>query len=90
MSDTTLELTDTSGTESFLKPNLSDNECIKTYQKKTSTKLYVFIKHYIKQVKLVFQSILPDLKSFKTWQLFILIIFTIFNLTFSILVNSFL
>ncbi|CAF3656435.1 unnamed protein product [Adineta steineri] len=53
-------------------------------------KLNLFIKRYIKFLKLVFKSILPDLKSFKCWQAIILILFATFNVVFSILdFNSF-
>ncbi|CAF0941027.1 unnamed protein product [Rotaria sp. Silwood1] len=48
-------------------------------------KLKLFFKHYIKHLKLVFQSIIPDLKSFNWWQALLLILFAVFNVVFSIL-----
>lgn len=53
-------------------------------------KLNLFIKNYIKILKLVFKSIIPDLRSFKWWQVLILIFFAIFMVVFSVLdFNSF-
>ncbi|CAF2881616.1 unnamed protein product [Rotaria sp. Silwood2] len=53
-------------------------------------KLKLFFKRYIKLLKLVFQSIIPDLKSFNWWQTLILILFAAFNVVFSVLdFNSF-
>ncbi len=49
-------------------------------------KLNLFCKYYIKQLKLVFKSIIPDLKSFKWWQALILIFFAAFMVVFSVLV----
>jgi len=49
-------------------------------------KLNLFCKYYIKLLKLVFKSIIPDLKSFKWWQAFILIFFAAFMVVFSVLV----
>jgi len=99
MSNTTLELTDASGNEILTnkKPrnSLSDDsedESIESTiinKENTSSKLYLFIKRYLKQLKLVFQSIIPDLKSFKYWQIIILILYATFNVVFSILVNIF-
>ena len=91
MSNVTLILTESSGNEIIqAKTSLSDEseEESMESQETTSSKLYLFIKRYLKQFKLVFQSILPDVKSFKYWQIFILIIYAAFNLTFSIIVNS--
>jgi hypothetical protein len=49
-------------------------------------KLNLFFKYYMKILKLVFKSIIPDLKSFKWWQALILIFFGIFMVVFSVLV----
>jgi hypothetical protein len=96
MSNTTLELTDVSGNEIITKKNsLSDEseeesmENRLVQQETTSSKLYLFIKRYLKQFKLIFQSIIPDLKSFQYWQIIILILYATFNLIFSVLVNEF-
>lgn len=100
MSDITLELTDTSGTSVFTNNNKpqnslsddSDNESIESNvntKGKFLTKFYLFIKNYFQQLKLVFQSIISDLKTFKTWQIIILILYATFNVIFSILVNIF-
>ncbi len=90
MSNTTLELTDASGNEIITKQNSSSDESEEEIhvmkQETTSSKLYLFMKRYLKQFKLVFQSIIPDLKSFKYWQMFILILYATFNLIFSVLV----
>jgi hypothetical protein len=93
MSNLTLILTDSSGNETIpAKNSLSDEseeesmESQVVKQETTSSKLYLFIKRYLKQFQLIFQSILPDLKSFKYWQIIILILYATFNLTFSILV----
>jgi hypothetical protein len=100
MSNTTLELTDTSGNDILTNKNptnsLSDDSEYESIEsniinkENTSSKLRLFIKNYIKQFILVFQSIIPDLKSFKWWQLIILIIYATFNAIFSILVNIYL
>jgi len=99
MSNITLELTDTSGTDIPTNKNptnsLSDDseyESIETNiinKENTSSKLKLFIKNYIKQFILVFKSIISDLKSFKCWQLIILILYATFNVIFSILVTIF-
>jgi hypothetical protein len=96
MSNITLVLTDTSGNENFTNKTPrttslsddSDEESIENH-KNTSSKLYLFLKHYIKQLKLVCQSIIPDFQSFKNWQIIILILYATFNVIFSILVNQF-
>ena len=44
------------------------------------------IKKFFKQFQFVLQSIGPDLKSLTYWQITILILYAIFNFTFSILV----
>ncbi|CAF2756548.1 unnamed protein product [Rotaria sp. Silwood2] len=55
-----------------------------------SSVLYLFIKRYMQQLKLVFQSIIPDIKDFKYWQILIFTLFAAFNVVFSILdFNSF-
>ena len=51
------------------------------------SKIKSFFKQYLKALKLVFKSIIPDLKSFKYWQIAILIIFATFNVVFSVLVR---
>ena len=99
MSTATLELTDTSGNDAFTNKKIlvstsddSENESIEKFiinKENHASKLYLFIKLYIKQFKNVFQSILPDLKTFKYWQIIILILYATFNVTFSILVNQF-
>jgi hypothetical protein len=96
MSNTTLELTDVSGNEIITKKtSLSDEseeESMENHlvqQETTSSKLYLFIKRYLKQFKLIFQSIIPDLKSFQYWQIIILILYATFNLIFSVLVIEF-
>lgn len=53
-------------------------------------KINLFIKNYFKTLKLVFKSIIPDLKSFKWWQALILLLFATFMVVFSVLdFNSF-
>ena len=100
MSTATSELTDTSGNDLFPKStpikNLTDNSenesfeiNVKKSKENCLSKLYLFLKRYIKQLKLVFQSIIPDLKSFKKWQIIILILYATFNVVFSILVKKF-
>jgi hypothetical protein len=42
---------------------------------------------FYKQIQLVIRSILPDLKSLKSWQIIALIFYAIFNVIFSILVE---
>ena len=83
-----LKITDPNGNEfitNLSEENEEENPMIK--RETTSGKLYLFIKRYFKQLRLVFQSIIPDLKSFKYWQIIILILYAIFNVTFSIVVK---
>ncbi len=61
--------------------------------KNTKSSLYkiiLFFKNYIKLIKLVFESIIPDLKSFRWWQALILIFFATFMVVFSVLVMDYL
>jgi hypothetical protein len=96
MSTATLELTDASGNEIFTKPEIknsisdnSEDESIERIHKENClSKLYLFIKRYLKQLKHVFQSIIPDLKSFKYWQILVLILYATFSVVFSILVKN--
>ncbi|CAF1009536.1 unnamed protein product [Rotaria sordida] len=99
MSTTTLELTDVNGNInhtpneniSMIKTstvNLTSSEDDSTDN--TILKTKSFFKRYIEHLKLVFQSIVPDLKSFNWWQALLLILFATFNVVFSILdFNSF-
>jgi len=91
MSNTTLELTDTSGNDIFTNKNstnsLSDDSDDDSIESNFSSKLFLFIENYVKQLILVFQSIIPDLRSFEYWQILILILYATFNVVFSILVN---
>jgi hypothetical protein len=97
MSTVTLELTDTSANENLTKKiptnstsDDSEDESIESdiiNRKNPSSKFGLFIKYYIQQVKLVFKSIIPDLRSFKYWQIIVLILYATFNVVFSILVK---
>jgi len=97
MSTVTLELTDTSANENLTKKiptnstsDDSEDESIESdiiNRKNPSSKFDLFIKYYIQQVKLVFKSIIPDLRSFKYWQIIVLILYATFNVVFSILVK---
>ncbi|CAF0850271.1 unnamed protein product [Rotaria sp. Silwood1] len=100
MNSTKLKLTHTSRNEILTKQipinSTSDNsedESIESNivnKDKRSSILYLFIKRYIQQLKLVFQSIIPDLKDLKYWQIIIFTLFAAFNVVFSILdFNSF-
>jgi hypothetical protein len=90
MSLTALEPTDTNGNnininESRLEIlNYDDNNNLK---KSSLFKIKLFFKDYIELFKLVFKSIIPDLKSFKWWQALILIFFATFMVVFSVLVS---
>lgn len=53
-----------------------------------STKMKLFIRRYKDLIVLVCKSIGPDLKSFKWWQICILILFATFSLVFSVLVKQ--
>jgi hypothetical protein len=89
MNTTSLELTDT--IENKINLNKTSTEIINVDNKKKSglDKINLFCKNYIKLLKLVFKSIIPDLKSFKCWQALILILFATFMVVFSVLVSSF-
>ena len=93
MNTTSSELTDTKNrTEDISIITISTGDVSNTTdksQKSCSFKLRLFYKRYINFLKHVFQSIIPDLKSFKYWQIVILILFATFNVVFSILVNTF-
>jgi len=56
-------------------------------QKTCSIKMKDFVRNYLKICKLVLRSIVPDLRSFKWWQALILLLFAIFMVAFSVLVN---
>lgn len=96
MSIITVELTDSNPSEILTKQKLanstsdeSENESIESHidhRDEQSSSMYIFIQHYTKQLKLVFQSIIPDLKDFKCWQIILFILFATFNAVFSILV----
>lgn len=95
MNTTRLELTDSSRTEFLPKenPTNSSSDCSEDDSfigkgKKTTVILYSFIKCYLNQCKLVIQTIIPDLKGFKGWEILLLILFGAFNVTFSILVKK--
>ena len=49
-------------------------------------KIIGFFKNYFKLFKLVFQSIIPDLRSFKWWQGLLLLLFAAFVVVFTVLV----
>ena len=53
-----------------------------------SMKMKLFIRRYRDLLILVFKSIWPDLKSFKCWQVCILILFATFSVVFSVLVST--
>ncbi|CAF1264047.1 unnamed protein product [Rotaria sordida] len=101
MNTTKLELTNPNKKEILTKSipinsisDDSEDESIESnivnQEKQQSSILYLFIKRYIQQLKLVFQSIISDLKDFKYWQIIIFILFATFNVVFSILdFNSF-
>ncbi|CAF4029146.1 unnamed protein product [Rotaria magnacalcarata] len=95
MNTTKLEARDTSRTEVLIKQNptnstsdFSEDESFESnpaIEEKQTSILCLFIQCYAQQLKLVFQSIVPDLKDLKTWQIAILILFGTFNVIFSIL-----
>jgi hypothetical protein len=97
MSTVTLELTDASANENLTNKiptnstsDDSEDESIESdiiNRKNSSSKFGLFIKYYIQQLKLVFKSIIPDLRSFKYWQIIVLILYATFNVVFSILVK---
>jgi len=93
MNTTPLELTTNKNTTeniSITTISAEDGSHISGKSKKSCLfKLKIFYKRYLNFLKLVFKSILPDLKSFKCWQVIILILFATFNVVFSILVNPF-
>jgi hypothetical protein len=64
-----------------------DRDIIHRNQKSLSSKLILFGKRYKKILQLVFKSVIPDLKSFKCWQVIILLLFAAFNVVFSVLVS---
>jgi nicotinamide mononucleotide transporter PnuC len=94
MNTTPLELTTNKNTTenlSIITISAEDGSHISGESRKSCLfKLKIFYKRYLNFLKLVFKSIIPDLKSFKCWQVIILILFATFNVVFSILVNSFL
>ena len=57
-----------------------------SYREDPSSKIYSCLKGYLQQIRLVLRSIVPDLRSFKCWQLMLLLLYATFNVTFSILV----
>ena len=83
MADATIQLTASNEQDHFSVEN--SNEILKPQT--TSAKLFSFLQRYFKQVKLVFQSIRTDFRSFQTWQIVILIIYATFNATFTIVVR---
>lgn len=91
MNTTSLELTEnknSSGNISVITiPAEDDNDISEKSKKSWLSRLIAFSKHYINFLKLVFKSIIPDLKSFKYWQVIILILYATFNVVFTILVN---
>ncbi|CAF1161572.1 unnamed protein product [Adineta steineri] len=100
MSVTTLELTDTSTNELLTNKNPpistsddSEDETVGNHtirRRNRLSKLKEFIQCYIKQLKFVFQSIIPDLQSFQRWKIIVLILYATFSVTFTIVdVNSF-
>jgi hypothetical protein len=64
------------------------NHIVDRHRRSWSTKWKSFCKRYIKLLVLILNSIIPDLKSFKCWQVCILILFAAFNVVFSVLVSS--
>ncbi|CAF4040817.1 unnamed protein product [Adineta steineri] len=100
MSVTTLELTDTSTNELLTNKNppisTSDDSEDETVgnniirRRNRLSKLKKVIQCYVKQLKFVFQSVIPDLKSFQKWKIIILILYATFSVIFTIVdVNSF-
>ncbi|CAF1464257.1 unnamed protein product [Adineta ricciae] len=92
MSTITLELTDASANEALHVPlptttntsEDSEDESLESHRN-SSSNIKSFAQCYIQQLKLVFQSIIPDLKSFQTWQILILLLYATFNVVFSFL-----
>lgn len=84
MADATIQLTVSNEQDQFPIENSSD-EILKPQT--TSAKLFSFFQRYFKQVKLVFQSIRTDFRSFQTWQIVILIFYATFNAIFTIVVR---
>lgn len=69
--------------------NEFDENSAKVRSKKFQiTKIFNKVEHFLKQIRNAFKSVIPDLKSLKTWQILILCLFALFNFTFSILVRT--
>ncbi|CAF3738630.1 unnamed protein product [Rotaria socialis] len=104
MNATSLELTDKIDPNSAMKKKLAEsastinidssenNSILAEYTKHSrSYKIKRFIENYLNLLKLVFQSIIPDLISFKWWQVLLLALYATFSVVFSVLdFNSFL
>jgi hypothetical protein len=76
---------------SIINIDSSEDDGIENINRKScSLKIKLFCKQYLRLLKLVFTSIIPDLKSFKYWQIAILILFATFNVVFSVLVRFYL
>ncbi|CAF5061338.1 unnamed protein product, partial [Rotaria magnacalcarata] len=102
MNATSLELTDKIDHNSAMKKKLAEsastinidsgenNSILAKYTKHSrSSKIKHFIENYLNLLKLVFQSIKPDLISFKWWQVLLLVLFATFNVVFTVLVSLF-
>lgn len=93
ISTTSLELSnanENNSSKSVSTINIYDTEdpnTIDPIQKESrSEKLKDFIKRYLSNLKVVFKSIIPDIRSFKWWQSILLLLFATFNVVFSVLV----
>ena len=90
MTDATLQLTPSNGKGAYFPIEISvsdESEELPTQTATTQSKIRLFLRRYFQQVNLVFQSILPDFRSFKFWQIIILILYATFNVTFTIVVS---
>lgn len=98
MSSITLELTDASANEMLTTPipttstsDDSDDESVErgiVVRRRSSSELKTFVHDYLQQLKFVFQSIGPDLRSLQRWKIAVLVLYATFNFVFSILVRQ--
>lgn len=71
------------------KNSITSNNILERNKKSRLYKIKQFLKRYIKYFKIVLKSIIPDLRSFKWWQVVLLLLFAAFNVVFSVLVSCF-
>lgn len=82
MSTIKLELDDTSGSALLTRKNaIANSENEQEDEQKQTGELFW------KQIQFVFRSIVPDLRTLKSWQIYVLILYAAFSVVFSILVT---